>query len=59
MKLIYTKEEVKEQCTSVIAAKKLFGGNVELVSKLLKTIQALESAEVHAVEIMEISNHYE
>ena len=45
MEIEYASEEVKEQCTSVKAAKKLFGGNVDFVKKLFSVIQALESSE--------------
>lgn len=44
MKLVYASAEIEEQCTSVKAAKKLFGGDMVLAKKLLSRRQALESA---------------
>lgn len=45
MKLIYASEDIKLQCTSVKAAKRLFGGNAILTRSLLARINALETAE--------------
>ncbi|MCM1387471.1 MAG: hypothetical protein NC231_09095 [Bacillus sp. (in: Bacteria)] len=45
MKLIYASDKVKLQCTSVQAAKKLFGGDMILTRNLLARINALENAE--------------
>lgn len=45
MKLEYSSEEVKSQCTSVKAANKLFGGDMALTKSLLARINALERAE--------------
>ncbi len=45
MKLEYSSDKVKEQCTSVKAAKKLFAGDAILARSLLSRINALESAE--------------
>lgn len=45
MELEYSSEKVKLQCTSVKAAKKLFGGDIALTQSLLARINALERAE--------------
>ena len=45
MEIEYSNEKVKEQCTSVKAAKKLFGGDEVLVRALFSRIQALGSAD--------------
>lgn len=46
MKIKYANEKVKQQCTSLKAANKLFGGNAALAMSLLSRINALENAEV-------------
>lgn len=45
MELEYASDKVKQQCTSVKAAKKLFGGDTALVTSLLARVHALESAD--------------
>ena len=45
MDLEYTSEKLKEQCTNMKAAKKLFSGNELLARSLLARINALKSAE--------------
>ena len=45
MRLIYATEKLEQQCTSVKAAKKLFGGDVILTTSLLARINALKEAE--------------
>ena len=45
LQLEYKKEKVREQCTSVKEAKKLFGGDVSLTTSLHARINALENAE--------------
>ena len=45
MEIEYSSEEVKSQCESVKAAKKLFGGDAQLVSKLMSRVEALQAAE--------------
>lgn len=45
MELVYASDKVKNQCTSVKAAKKLFGGDTILTTSLLARINALEKAE--------------
>ena len=44
MEIEYSSEKTRDQCNSVAAAKKLFGGDQGLVLKLMSKIQALESA---------------
>lgn len=44
MELIYYDDKVKEQCTSLKAAKKFFGGDAIMAQKLLSRINALEQA---------------
>ena len=45
MKLIYSNDKTKEQCTSMKAAKKLFGGNDMLAKSLMARINALKQAD--------------
>lgn len=45
MKLKYSSEKLKKQCTSVEAAKKLFNGDAVLSTNLLARINALEQAD--------------
>lgn len=45
MELVFTSEKVESQCTSVKAAKKLFGGNVMLTNSLMARINALKQAD--------------
>lgn len=45
MELEYASEKVKLQCTSITAAKKLFGGDMILTKNLLARINALGSAD--------------
>lgn len=45
MELVYASEKVKAQCTSLKAAKRLLGGDVQIARKLLSRINALEQAE--------------
>lgn len=45
MKLVYSNEKIKKQCTSVKSAKKLFGGSDVLAESLMARINALEQAE--------------
>lgn len=45
MELEYASDKVRTQCTSVKAAKKLFGGDAALTRSLLARINALGSAD--------------
>ena len=44
MDIEYSSDKTREQCNSVNAAKKLFGGDQTLVLKLMSRIKALEAA---------------
>ncbi len=46
MKIKYANDRVEEQCTSVKAATKLFGGNKNLAISLHSRINSIEKAEV-------------
>ena len=46
MKVKYSGNDVEQQCTSVKAATKLFGGNKALAISLLSRITAFKSADV-------------
>ena len=45
MELVYNDEKTEEQCTSLTAAKKLFGGNKALAQSLLGRINAIRQAK--------------
>ncbi len=46
MKVVYADAEVEMQCTSLKAAKKLFGGDEKLARSLLARVNTLNNAEV-------------
>ncbi len=46
MKILYSNETTRKQCTSLKAASKLFGGNKQLAISLLARINAMEQAFV-------------
>lgn len=46
MKIVYANEKVEQQCTSLKAATKLFGGDKVMARSLLARINALEQANV-------------
>lgn len=46
MEIEYASDKVKEQCTNLKSASKLFGGNKPLVKSLFARINALENATV-------------
>ena len=50
MELVYASDKVKTQCTSVKAAKKLFGGDAVLAASLLARINALEKIMSNYIE---------
>ncbi len=58
MELIYASEKVKEQCTSVRKAKKLFSGDVVLSTSLLARINALEQADTLKDIIVQPTFHF-
>ena len=45
MELVYTDAKTEEQCTSLKAARKLFGGDNALANSLLARINALKQAD--------------
>lgn len=45
MELVYATQKVEEQCTSVKAAQKLFGGDTTLTKSLMARINALKQAD--------------
>lgn len=45
MELVYSSKKVEEQCTNLRQAKKLFGGDVQMATKLMSRINALKQAE--------------
>lgn len=52
MKIIFSTNRVKAQCTDYKAAKKLFGGNMSMVTSLMARINAIE----RAIKIKDIIN---
>ncbi len=54
----YKNEKVKEQCTSVKAAKKLFGGDAALTTSLLARINALKNADTLRDIIVQSRFHF-
>ena len=58
MKIEYLNEKVEELCTSVKAAKKLFGGDEELVEKLQSRIRAFSAADTLKDIINQPSFHF-
>lgn len=58
MELEYASDKVKQQCTSVKAAKKLFGGDTALVTSLLARVHALESADTIKDIIVQPTFHF-
>ena len=58
MELVYASDKVKNQCTSVKAAKKLFGGDTILTTSLLARINALEKDETIKDIIVQPTFHF-
>lgn len=58
MELVYSSDKVKSQCTSVKAAKKLFGGDSVLAMSLLARINALEMADTIKDIIVQPTFHF-
>ena len=58
MDIEYSSEKVREQCTSLKAAKKLFGGNNALALSLLSRINALKNAETIKDIIVQHAFHF-
>lgn len=58
MELVYASDKVRIQCTSVKAAKKLFGGNAELVKSLFARINAFQMADTIMDIIVQPTFHF-
>ena len=58
MELVYSSEKVKEQCTSLKQAKKLFGGDAKLAEKLFAKRNALEQAACLKDIVVQLSFHF-
>lgn len=58
MELVYASDKVQTQCTSVKAAKKLFGGDMVLATSLLARINALEKADTIKDIIVQPTFHF-
>ena len=58
LQIEYKNEKVKEQCTSVKAAKKLFGGDAALTTSLLARINALKNADTLRDIIVQSRFHF-
>lgn len=58
MELVYASDKVRIQCTSVKAAKKLFGGNAELVKSLFARINALQMTDTIMDIIVQPTFHF-
>lgn len=58
MELVYASDKVRIQCTSVKAAKKLFGGNAELVKSLFARINALQMADTIMDIVVQPTFHF-
>ena len=58
LELVYADAKTQEQCTSVKAAKKLFGGNNALASSLLARINALKQSDTIKDIIVQPTFHF-
>ena len=58
LELVYSNAKTEEQCTSLKAAKKLFGGNIALANSLLARINALNQAETIKDIIIQPAFHF-
>ena len=58
MELVYASEKVETQCTSMKAARKLFGGDTVLAISLLARINALEMADTIKDIIVQPAFHF-
>lgn len=58
MELEYASEKVKQQCTSLKAAKKMFGGDTALATSLLARVHALESADTIKDIVVQPTFHF-
>ena len=58
MELVYADAKTEEQCTSLKAAKKLFGGSNALATSLLARINALKQADTIKDIIVQPAFHF-
>ncbi len=58
MEIEYSNDKVQEQCTSLKAAKKLFGGNAPLAASLHARVNALKQAETIKDIILQTPFHF-
>lgn len=58
MELVYTDAKTEEQCSSLKAARKLFGGNDALAKSLFARINALKQAETIKDIIVQPTFHF-
>lgn len=58
MELVYSNEKTEEQCTSMKAAKKAFGGDESLAKSLLARINALKQADTINDIIVQPTFHF-
>lgn len=58
LELVYSNAKTEEQCTSLKAAKKLFGGNDALVKSFFARINALKQAETIKDIIVQPTFHF-
>ena len=58
MELFYKDVRTEEQCTSLKAAKKLFGGNISLANSLMARINALKQADTIKDIIVQPTFHF-
>ena len=58
LELLYASEKVENQCNSVKAAKKLFGGDMVLATSLLARINALKEADTIKDIIVQPTFHF-
>lgn len=58
LELVYEDAKTEEQCTSLKAAKKLFGGNSALATSLLARINALKQADTIKDIIVQPTFHF-
>jgi plasmid maintenance system killer protein len=58
LELVYTDAKTEEQCTSLKAAKNLFGGNDALAKSLFARINALKQAETIKDIIVQPTFHF-
>lgn len=58
MELVYASDKIKNQCTNLKIAKKVFGGDTSLATSLLARINALEQADTIKDIIVQPTFHF-